>query len=170
LFAALNLSVSCESTEVPEYQPFTDCRNVSSCSEGTDNEGTALLMTSHDMTDVEQVCERVLFLSHGRLVADGTLSRGQARDVLDECLREPKRPAQVVAERGLVQLSDTDELATVVDAVMSAHPDDVAVYRAGDEKARKKKLGFFMQEALTATNRQGNPKLLRQLLEQRLES
>jgi ABC-2 type transport system ATP-binding protein len=37
-----------------------------------DNEGTALLMTSHDMTDVEQVCERVLFLSHGRLVADGT--------------------------------------------------------------------------------------------------
>ena len=37
-----------------------------------DNEGTALLMTSHDMTDVEQVCERVLFLSHGHVVADGT--------------------------------------------------------------------------------------------------
>ena len=36
------------------------------------NEGTALLMTSHDMTDVEQVCERVLFLSQGRVVADGT--------------------------------------------------------------------------------------------------
>ncbi len=28
-------------------------------------------MTSHDMTDVEQVCERVLFLSNGRVVADG---------------------------------------------------------------------------------------------------
>jgi ABC-2 type transport system ATP-binding protein len=36
------------------------------------NEGTALLMTSHDMTDVEQVCERVLFLSQGHVVADGT--------------------------------------------------------------------------------------------------
>ncbi len=36
------------------------------------NEGTALLMTSHDMTDVEHVCERVLFLSAGRIVADGT--------------------------------------------------------------------------------------------------
>jgi ABC-2 type transport system ATP-binding protein len=35
-------------------------------------EGTALLMTSHDMSDVEQVCERVIFLSHGRIVADGT--------------------------------------------------------------------------------------------------
>ena len=29
-------------------------------------------MTSHDMSDVEQVCERVLFLSHGHIVADGT--------------------------------------------------------------------------------------------------
>jgi aspartyl-tRNA(Asn)/glutamyl-tRNA(Gln) amidotransferase subunit B len=104
------------------------------------------------------------------LVADGTVSRSQAQDVLDECLREPKRPRQVVAERGLVQLSDTDELATVVDAVITANPDDVQAYRAGDEKARKKKLGFLMQEALTATNRQGNPKLLRQLLEQRLGS
>jgi ABC-2 type transport system ATP-binding protein len=36
-----------------------------------DREGTALLMTSHDMSDVEQVCERVVFLSHGRIVADG---------------------------------------------------------------------------------------------------
>ncbi len=34
-------------------------------------EGTALLMTSHDMSDVEQVCERVIFLSHGHVVADG---------------------------------------------------------------------------------------------------
>jgi aspartyl-tRNA(Asn)/glutamyl-tRNA(Gln) amidotransferase subunit B len=104
------------------------------------------------------------------LVADGTVSRSQAQDVLDECLREPKRPGQVVAERGLVQVSDTDELATVVDAVIAAHPDDVESYRAGDEKARKKKLGFLMNEALTATNRQGNPQLLRQLLLQRLGS
>jgi ABC-2 type transport system ATP-binding protein len=35
-------------------------------------EGTALLMTSHDMIDVEHVCERVLFLAQGRIVADGT--------------------------------------------------------------------------------------------------
>ena len=34
-------------------------------------DGAALLMTSHDMSDVEQVCERVIFLSHGVIVADG---------------------------------------------------------------------------------------------------
>src|SRR5262249_56357821 len=46
-----------------------------------DREGTALLMTSHDMSDIEQVCERVVFLSHGRVIADGT-------------------PAEVIAEYG----------------------------------------------------------------------
>jgi ABC-2 type transport system ATP-binding protein len=35
-------------------------------------DGTALLITSHDMTEVEKVCDRVVFLSHGRIVADGT--------------------------------------------------------------------------------------------------
>jgi ABC-2 type transport system ATP-binding protein len=37
-----------------------------------ERDGTALLMTSHDMSDVERVCERVIFLSHGRIVADGS--------------------------------------------------------------------------------------------------
>jgi ABC-2 type transport system ATP-binding protein len=32
---------------------------------------TALLVTSHDMAEVERLCERVIFLSHGRVVADG---------------------------------------------------------------------------------------------------
>jgi ABC-2 type transport system ATP-binding protein len=35
------------------------------------DEGCALLMTSHDMSDVVRVCERVVFLSHGRIIADG---------------------------------------------------------------------------------------------------
>jgi ABC-2 type transport system ATP-binding protein len=35
-------------------------------------DGSALLMTSHDMSDVERVCERVVFLAGGHVVADGT--------------------------------------------------------------------------------------------------
>jgi len=34
-------------------------------------EGTALLVTSHDMLEVERLCERVVFISHGVVVADG---------------------------------------------------------------------------------------------------
>ncbi|MFP5328350.1 MAG: ABC transporter ATP-binding protein [Acidimicrobiia bacterium] len=36
-----------------------------------DEDGTALLVTSHNMTDVERICERVIFLSRGKVIADG---------------------------------------------------------------------------------------------------
>ena len=38
----------------------------------SDEDGCSLLITSHDMGEVERVCDRVVFLSHGRIVADGT--------------------------------------------------------------------------------------------------
>ncbi len=72
------------------------------------------------------------------LVAGGTLSRNQAKDVLDECLREPKRPKQVVEERGLAQVSDEGELAAVVDAVLAENPSIVDEFRAADgDRARQ---------------------------------
>ena len=36
------------------------------------DEGIALLITSHNMLEVERLCERVIFLSRGQIVADGT--------------------------------------------------------------------------------------------------
>ncbi len=35
------------------------------------DEDTALLVTSHDMVEVERLCERVVFIAGGRVVADG---------------------------------------------------------------------------------------------------
>jgi ABC-2 type transport system ATP-binding protein len=36
-----------------------------------EQDGTALLVTSHNMLEVERLCERVVFLAAGRVVADG---------------------------------------------------------------------------------------------------
>ncbi|HVF20799.1 MAG TPA: ABC transporter ATP-binding protein [Mycobacteriales bacterium] len=50
-------------------------------------DGTALLVTSHNMSDVERVCERVVFLAKGRVVADGTAEEVAAqfgRDDLEQ--------------------------------------------------------------------------------------
>ncbi|MGZ4689670.1 MAG: ABC transporter ATP-binding protein [Acidimicrobiia bacterium] len=44
-----------------------------------EEEGTALLVTSHDMAEVSRLCERVIFLSQGRVVADGTPDEVTAR-------------------------------------------------------------------------------------------
>jgi len=102
------------------------------------------------------------------LVAAGTISRSQAKDVLGECLSEPKRPKQVVEERGLSQVSDAGELEAVVDQVLAANADALADYRAGDDKARKKKRGFLMGEVMKALQGRGNPQVVNQLLDQKL--
>jgi aspartyl-tRNA(Asn)/glutamyl-tRNA(Gln) amidotransferase subunit B len=104
------------------------------------------------------------------LVAGGALSRGQAKDVLGECLTEPKRPKEVVAERGLAQVSDEGELGAVVDGILAAHPDDLEAYRTGDDKARKKKRGFLFGLVMTETNRQANPQIVNQLLDEKLDA
>ncbi len=36
--------------------------------------GVTVLLTTHDLTDVERLCERVMILDHGRLLYDGTLA------------------------------------------------------------------------------------------------
>ncbi|TSB14280.1 ATP-binding cassette domain-containing protein, partial [Streptomyces benahoarensis] len=36
--------------------------------------GTTVLLTTHDLTDIEQLCRRVMVIDHGRLVYDGRLA------------------------------------------------------------------------------------------------
>ncbi|HEY5013401.1 MAG TPA: Asp-tRNA(Asn)/Glu-tRNA(Gln) amidotransferase subunit GatB [Acidimicrobiia bacterium] len=102
------------------------------------------------------------------LVAAGTINRGQAKEVLTEALSSGGRPTAIVTTRGLAQESDIDALGASIDAVLAAHPDVVAEYRAGDEQVRKKKRGFLMGEASKALKGRANGRVLAQLLDERL--
>jgi ABC-2 type transport system ATP-binding protein len=68
-------------------------------------EGTALLVTSHNMVEVERLCERIVFLSAGKVVADGTADQVAARfdqvdleDVFIHLATERDRSAVEAAE------------------------------------------------------------------------
>ncbi|MFD4139541.1 ATP-binding cassette domain-containing protein [Streptomyces sp. NPDC058572] len=37
-------------------------------------QGTTVLLTTHDLTDIEQLCKRVMVIDHGRLMYDGALA------------------------------------------------------------------------------------------------
>jgi aspartyl-tRNA(Asn)/glutamyl-tRNA(Gln) amidotransferase subunit B len=103
------------------------------------------------------------------LVAGGTISRGQAKDVLLESLAEEKWPDQIVRERGLAQVSDAGELGAVVDAVLARESSTVEQLRtATDEKDRKKKRNALMGQVMAELKGKGNPQLVNQLLDARL--
>jgi len=57
---------------------------------------TTLLLTTHDMSDIERLCDRVLVVDHGRLVYDGSLpdlsQRVALQRVLVVDLWEPRAP------------------------------------------------------------------------------
>ena len=59
--------------------------------------GAALLVTSHNMTDVERICERVVFVVSGRVVADGTpaeVTQRFGRGNLEEVFLHLARPEE----------------------------------------------------------------------------
>ena len=51
--------------------PDVALRVRSGLREISEEEGTALLVTSHDMLEVERLCDRVVFIAQGTVVADG---------------------------------------------------------------------------------------------------
>jgi ABC-2 type transport system ATP-binding protein len=47
-------------------------------------DGSAMLVTSHNMREVEVLCERVILVSRGRIVAEGTPSAIAAQFAVDD--------------------------------------------------------------------------------------
>jgi ABC-2 type transport system ATP-binding protein len=66
-------------------------------------DGVAMLYTSHNMRDIEEVCDRVLFLHNGRLMTEGTpaqvIERFRTRS-LEEVFIRIARSGEVVSDGG----------------------------------------------------------------------
>ena len=99
-----------------------------------------------------------------RLIDDGTISGKIAKTVFEDTYRTGKRPGDVVAEQGLVQMSDSDALQAVIGEILVGHPEQVAAYRAGKEKL----LGFFVGQTMKATQGKANPVMVNKMLKQLL--
>ncbi|GHF61859.1 ABC transporter ATP-binding protein [Kitasatospora xanthocidica] len=65
--------------------------------------GTTVLLTTHDLTDIEQLCDRVMVIDHGRVVYDGGLdglhATGRSERTLVVDLAEARPPIEVAGAR-----------------------------------------------------------------------
>jgi aspartyl-tRNA(Asn)/glutamyl-tRNA(Gln) amidotransferase subunit B len=87
-------------------------------------------------------------------VANGTISAQAAKKVLETVQNHDREPREVIAEKGLAQISDTTTLEAAVRKVIEDNPKEAERYRAGE----KKLAGFFVGQAMKATGGKGNPR------------
>ncbi len=98
------------------------------------------------------------------LVVKGTLTGTMAKPVLEEMFRMSKDPDDIIAEKGISQISDTSELEKIVAEVINSNIQPVADYRAGKETALK----FLVGQVMKATKGRANPQLVNEVLKQKL--
>ena len=98
------------------------------------------------------------------LKADGKISGSVAKEVLALMVETGKGAAEIVAERGLAQVSDESALEAEVEAVIAAHPSEVAAYRGGKEGL----MGFFVGQVMKRTAGQANPQVVNRILREKL--
>jgi aspartyl-tRNA(Asn)/glutamyl-tRNA(Gln) amidotransferase subunit B len=98
------------------------------------------------------------------LVDQGTVSGNAGKDVLGEMFRTGRAPADIVAEKGLAQVSDTGAIEAVVDDILAKNLGEVEKYRAG----KKQVFGFFVGQVMRAMKGKGNPTLVNDLLKKKL--
>jgi len=99
------------------------------------------------------------------LIQDGTISSKIAKDIFPEIYKTGVAPKKLVADNGLVQISDESAIIKTIDEVMARSPKELADFRAGKEKL----LGFFVGQVMKETKGKANPKLLNDLLLKRLK-
>ena len=99
-----------------------------------------------------------------QLVADGTISGKQAKEVFAEISLTDEKPLQVVERLGMRQVSDISELETIIDGVLAANPSQVEQFRAGKAGL----IGYFVGAVMRETKGQANPAVVNDLLTRKL--
>jgi aspartyl-tRNA(Asn)/glutamyl-tRNA(Gln) amidotransferase subunit B len=98
------------------------------------------------------------------MVKAGEISGKAAKEVCDAMVADGRDPKDIVAERGLGQVSDESVIAAIVDKVIAAQPDSVAAYRGGKAKA----LDFIVGQIMRESRGKAKVDVVKRLLEERL--
>ena len=99
------------------------------------------------------------------LIKNNTISGKIAKTVFEEMVKNNEDPEKIVNEKGMKQQSDPEELKKIIDTILKNNEDKVEQYKAGKEKL----FGFFVGEVMKNTQGKGNPKLINDILKQKLK-
>jgi aspartyl-tRNA(Asn)/glutamyl-tRNA(Gln) amidotransferase subunit B len=99
-------------------------------------------------------------------IEDGTISGKIAKEVFEAVWNGEGSVDQIIASRGLEQISDAASIGALVDEVIAANPSQVEQYRSGKTQV----LGFFVGQIMKASRGKANPQLVNEMLRDKLGS
>jgi len=126
---------------------------------------TRLLHATDTEIDNAKVTPQLL-VSMLDLIDRGTLSGAAAKRVFEEMFNTGKQATEIIAEKGLAQISDTAEIEGIVDRVISTNAQAVSDFKKGKEQA----LTFLVGQVMRETKGRANPSLVNKLLKERLKN
>ncbi len=97
------------------------------------------------------------------LITAGTISGKIAKDLFEIVWTEGGEPAEIVKDRGLVQVTDMGAIEKAVDEIIAANPDKVEAV-----KAKASMLGWFVGQVMKTTGGKANPQSVNDLLRKKL--
>jgi aspartyl-tRNA(Asn)/glutamyl-tRNA(Gln) amidotransferase subunit B len=136
---------------------------VSAIEAGADAERVLTHVRNNLAVDGAQQLDGSHFAELVKMETGGALTATQAKQVLAEMVETGNDPGSIASARGF-EAMDTGELESLVDQLISDHPDEWARFVGGDDKDQKKMQGFFTGQIMKATKGQADGKLVNQLL------
>ncbi|MBP9491073.1 MAG: glutamine--tRNA ligase/YqeY domain fusion protein [Aliarcobacter sp.] len=101
-----------------------------------------------------------------KMIDEEIISNKIAKQVFEEMVKTGVNPNKIVEDKGLVQITDVNIILPIIDEVIAKNPDNVAKYKAGNDKL----FGFFVGQVLKATDGKANPKVVNELVIEKLNS
>jgi glutaminyl-tRNA synthetase len=99
------------------------------------------------------------------MVDEDTISNKIAKQVFEEMVKTGEEPTQIVESKGLVQISDPAKILPIIDEVIAKNPDNVKKFKAGNTNL----LGVFVGQVLKSTGGKANPKVVNELVAEKLK-
>ena len=100
-----------------------------------------------------------------RRIAAGEINNNTGKSVLAEMFASGKSAAEIIAEKGLKQVSDEAAIQGWVEEVLAAHPKELETYLKGKEGVAN----FLFGQVMRLARGQANPKVVRQVLMRNLQ-
>lgn len=92
------------------------------------------------------------------------VSSTAAQTVLARMLETGEDPSHILEDEALEQVSDSGQLAGIVDKVIADNPEEVARYKEGKTAL----IQFFLGQVMRETKGKANPQTIQELMEQKL--